>query len=336
MRWPSLVTSRKTLFIGLDIATTAIKLLALYYKEERPWIHAYGYQPLAPGVMHGHFVQDISGLAQTIQQALTDLGLWSRAGLDLEIIIALPDACTIRKMITVSDRLSDADLEELVHLELDKWSSGSIHDLCFDFQRLSVSPDAATNLKNILIVAARVQHVQDRVMALQSIGLRTKVVDIESFAIQRIFPSISQIAHEGVTLLLDINSPFLKIYFFKAQELIFLREEECEGLASPWHPKVRDPALHLYLESILLRIKRACHFFYAANPQCDDITHILLGGEGAQYTDLMAFIAQNMNKPIHLANPFLQMNVMQEIDVQHLYQESGLYLTACGLAKRVC
>ncbi|HVT62179.1 MAG TPA: pilus assembly protein PilM [Legionellaceae bacterium] len=334
MRWPSVIHSRKTIYLGLDITTTSIKLLALYYKNEQYWIQAFGHCALDAGVMQGHFVHDISGLAQAIQQLLIDLELWSKTQSDLEIVIALPDACTINKIITVSERLSDEDIEELVHLELDKWSPGAAYDLCFDFKRLQVSSNPGSNLKEILIVAARIQHVQDRVSALQAIGLRTKVVDIESFAIRRVFPFIA-IETPGVALLLDITMPFLKIYFFKNQHLIFLREEECDGLF-PTLMTTEDPSLALYLESMLLRIKRACHFFYAAHPQYEDITQIFLSGIGAQWGNLKAFLEQRLSKPIQIANPFLQMNALSESNLHDLHREAALYLTACGLAKRVC
>ncbi|PJD90659.1 MAG: hypothetical protein CK424_08280 [Legionella sp.] len=333
MRWPRLLSSRKTIFFGLDITFSSIKLLELYRADDHYGVKSYGHCDLANDIMHGHFVRDIPALAKAIQQLLLDVGLYERPDVILEAVIAIPDACTISKTISVSDRLSDQDLEELVHLELEKFIPGSTADLCFDFKRLGSSSSHA--LQELLIVATRVQHVQDRLDALHHAGLRAKVVDIESFAIQRAFPFImTSVSAQDVIMLLDVGHHVLKVYFFKHETLVFFREEELSH--EPYLPDTATSSSDLfYGESLVLRIKRACHFFYAAHAQSAELTQILLSGD-AVHDDLLQFISKSFKKPTYKVNPFTQMKRVDGVDITALLSSAAMYLTACGLAKRGC
>ncbi len=328
MRWSRLLSSRKTVFFGLDISFSTLKLLELYCADDHYWVNSYGHCVLGNDVMQGHFVRDIPALSQSIQQLLNDVGLYPRSDVILEAVIAVPDACTISKTISVSDRLNDQDLEELVRIELEKFVPGTTADLCYDFKRMGSSSPGA--LRNLLIVATRIQHVQDRIEALQLAGLRAKVVDIESFAIQRAFSFIVASPNENeVIIVLDVSVHALKVYFFKGATLVFLREEELSSVAM-------DQSALLYGESLMLRLKRACHFFYAAHAQSGEITQILLCGDGADDGDLLRVISKNFNKSTSIVNPFRHIRGADGVDMTSLLTNASSYLTACGLAKRGC
>lgn len=336
MRWPrSLFSSRQTVVFGLDISSSAVKLIELRRIDNVYSVHAYGQHQLPAQVIVGNAVQDIPALAHAIQVLLSQLNLWSRPKLILQAVIAVPDACTFSKTIPISDSMNDHALEELVSLELDKYLPGSLDNIYFDFKR-SDAP-SQSGLRDVLIVAARMQYVQDRVAALRCLGLATVVVDIESLAIQRMLPFIvSQSESFGITLVLDVSACCVKVFFFKQGHLIFMHEDEFAPEEQHLSRQEDEMSVLQYQNSLMLKIKRACHFFHATYSQSEPVVQMIVSGCGAKRPNLLVWLQQQMERPVFLANPFTQMQVATDLDAHQLDCDAPLYLTACGLAKRVC
>lgn len=327
MRWSqSLFSSRKPIIFGLDITSVSVKLLELSHVDEQYCVQTYGQLPLAENIIVGNIVQDIPALAQTVQALLTQVDLWSRSKGGLQAVIAVPDACTIHKTMQVSERLTDGDLEAFVSLELAKCIPDAIEDVYFDFKH---RPDSSqSGIKEVLIIAARAQYVKDRVAALRQIGLPTTIVDVTSLAIQRVLPLLlSEPNFPAMIAILEVNARCLKVFFFQKRSLLWVHEEECEGL---YYQDL------VYLEAILKCFKRACHFLYAEYPRSAAIEQIIVGGEGAQHPTIVTWLQQRCERPVYCANPFVDMQFASGCDRQQLYVDAPLYLTACGLAKRGC
>jgi type IV pilus assembly protein PilM len=130
MRWTqSLFSSRKTRVLGLDISSSAVKLLELTRSGDCCCVQNFGKEILPEQVMSGHVVQDIPALAQAIQSLLFKLDISSRTDVALQAVIAVPDACTITRTIQVSERLADQDLEELALSELTQCMPDALEEL---------------------------------------------------------------------------------------------------------------------------------------------------------------------------------------------------------------
>lgn len=328
MRWArSLFSSRKTIFFGLDITSSSIKLLELNRIDDHYCVQNFGQQDLPEQVIIGNLVQDIPALADAIRTLLIKLNLWSRSDIVLQAVIAVPDACTITKIIQVSEHFNEHDLEELASLELAKCIPESLEEIYYDFKRLPTSPQPG--IHDLMIVAARAQYVRDRVAALRHLGLSVTVVDIESLALRRILPFLlPQQPQPGVTTILDLNDDLLKILFFKQNSLLSLYTEEC-GVAS--YPLAK------YQESILQSYQRACHFLFAEFPNGGALSRILLIGNAAlRYPDLPIWLQAQCAQLVSWANPFSSMQIADTCDSITLQRDASLYVTACGLAKRMC
>lgn len=332
MRWTqSLFYSRKARIIGLDITSSSVKLLELTRVDDHYCVQTFGQQMLPERVIVGNVVRDIPALAQAIQTLFTKLDLASRANVMLQAVIAVPDACTISRTIQVSERLADQDLEELALLELTQCIPDSLEEIYYDFKRLG--PSEQPGIHDLLIMAARAQYVKDRVAAARHIGLVVTVVDIESLALQRMLPFIQpQTKRSDMTAVLDLGARFFKVLFFKQDILLFMHVEEFGVLTLQSEVDEGD-----YQEGILQRYQRACHFLYAEYPHSPPLSHIILGGGGAVWQpNMLMWIQQQCDRPVYRADPFVQMKVAEGCDLQQLQQDAPLYLTACGLAKRVC
>lgn len=331
MRWTRSLFSRSTtVHFGLDISSTAVKLIELQWVDSQYRIQTMGRQELPEALILGNRIQDISELARHIQDLLSKLHLWQRSDRQLQAIIAVPDACTIHKRVQISERLTEDDLEELVSLELSKCLPDTAEDIYYDFQSIGVAPQSG--LKTVLIIAAYAHYITDRVAALRQLNIPVALVDTDSLAIQRTLPFLlSDPMQSSITVVLDLNTPSLKVLFFKQTNLLFIHEEEFDLAIQ----SLRSRDL-VYRDYVWQKFKRACHFFHADYPFDHKIAQMLVSGEGAQCQQLIVWLQEQCDYPVDQANPFKHMSIAAAYEHQQLAQDAPLYLTALGLAKRVC
>ena len=331
MSWPkSFFSSRKPLTLGIDISAFSIKILQLSCVDEQYCVQAFGQQMLPQQLMAGNIVQDIPGLGRAVQELLIKLDLWSDSKHRLQAVIAVPDACTIHKTVQVSERLSEADLEELVTLELAKCIPDSLDEVYFDFKHLDNVTQSG--IKNLLIIAARAQYVKDRVAALRDIGLPVTVVDIESLAIQRVLPFL--LSHPkplGMIAILHLGLKCIKVFFFKQAKVLLIHEEDLDLLTS-----AGCGSFSAYQDAILHCFKRASHFLHAEYSNGAVLDYIIAAGEGAQLSQVIDWLQQHSEKPVYCANPFENVLIDTDCDHSQLMFDAPLYVTAFGLAKRLC
>lgn len=325
---------RKPIILGIDLAYTSIQLIQLQHVTTTYQVACFGYLDLPPDIMCGMAVRDISGLAELLRQLLSELGFWPCRW--LEAAIAVPDGCTIRKTLNVSERLTQADLEELVHIELEKIlpnSGGIDQELCFDFKRLMT--ENPSHLYDLLIVATRISYVQQRVAALQTLGVRVPWVDVESFAVQRVLKRMDHLSDAlGIILVIELTGSHLKLLFYKNMTLIFMREETLAmDTLKAHHAQTMMGPYTLDMQSCLVYIKRACHFFYTMHPDTAAIQHLMLIGCLARASGLCQYLKHHFpNLYVDIANPFVHMHC--DLNPILLMEDAPRYLTACGLALR--
>ena len=323
--------SKNPICLGIDLSSSDLRFLELQRLDSGFSVHAFGRRSISAELMMGSEVLNQQGLADALRALLQEHGFWPTSRRIYDVAIAIPDACTIRKTLQVSERLNDDDLEELVHIELDKCMphrEGKPEEICYDFKRQQRLSEHQS-LSELLIVATRTQHIMQRVNALNLLGLRVSVVDVESHAIQRALgQSLKSLRTLDLSMVLDLGAEFLKIMFFQSDLLIFIREE---------HFISQERVFTLdYAHALVMNIKRAYQYFCATFLHDTRIYQLILSGSGANLPGLVNFLAQHFECPIEIANPFVQMSLHDETLREALTQEAALYLIACGLAQRVC
>ena len=327
MRWTrSFFSSRKTLQLGVDITPSAVKILVLNSLEKQYCVQAYGQELLPDQVIKGHDILDVSALTNSIQTLLLKLELNPNQLWALQAAIAVPDACTLHRTIQVSDRIKNADLEELVSMELAKYIPETLADIYYDFKYIGNAVSAG--MKEVWIVAARAKYIRDRVDALRNANILTTTVEVESLALQRIMPFLMQEIHGQLLIaILDLGLSELKVYFFKQTTLLFVHEEEINPISN---------AENTYLKEVLLKFKRAKNFLSTKFSQNETLSQIFLAGPGAQNPENVQGLQQFFACPILSANPFTHLQINHDLCERALHRDAPLYLTAFGLAKRGC
>lgn len=339
--------------IGVDISTSAVKMVELSGVGKHLTVERYVIEPLPKDAVTGGNIVNLEAVGEAVKRAWRVMGTRVR-----NTSLALPAASVITKKITVPAGQTEAELEMQVETEANQYIPFALDEVNLDFQVIGPSP-ATPDEVEVLIAASRKEKVEDRVAAVQAAGLRALVMDVDSFATQAAFELIErQLPDDGkdqTVAVVDVGAAFMHIIVLRDGQQIYSREqefggnqltqdiqrkfslsaEEAEaakrngGLPDNYEPEVLQP----FMDSLALEISRALQFFFTST-QYNAVDHILLAGGCCVIPGLDEVVASRTQVSTMIANPFLNMTQSSRIKTRQLLLDAPSLLIACGLALR--
>ena len=339
--------------LGIDISSSSVKILEISGSGDTLCVEGYGREVLPANALEENVIKDIEAVANCIKK------LCYRARLSCkQVALAVPDSAVISKIVQINDGLSDQEMEELVIIEADKYIPYPIDEINLDFEILGHSAKNSAML-DVLIVASRAENVNSRVEAVTLAGLVPKIVDVESYAVERAAQQLAKdLPSDGqdkIVAIIDIGAKFSHLFVLHGMKLIFSREEKFGGmqlndaiaeyykmspeqafearvngtLPEDYDSKVLAP----FKEMLLLQIKRTLQFFYSTS-QHGFVDHILLAGGLAGQTGLHTLIQEQLGVMTTVANPLSRMSFNKMVNLESINNDAPSLMVACGLALR--
>lgn len=167
--------------LGLDISTAAVKLLELSKVGTRYRVESYAVSPLPQDAFVDKNIANTDAIAEAIKAAVKQSGTKLK-----DACVAVSGSAVMSKVITIPASLGDAEIEDQVLDEAAQYVPYSLDEVNLDFEVQRVN-EANPQMLDVLLVASRKDNVNDRVEALSKAGLKTKIVDVEAFAIENSF-----------------------------------------------------------------------------------------------------------------------------------------------------
>src|SRR6478609_415460 len=327
--------------VGCDISSSSVKMVEIaeagrnVYRVER-----YAIEPLPKDTVVDGNIANIEAAGEAIKRAHKALGSRIRS-----VALALPGAAVITKKVILPAGQREEDMEIQVQGNL-------------DFQILGPAPSGEDEVE-VLIAASRKEKIEDRVAAAEAAGLKTVVMDVESYASQAAFELIcggnSGISESDVTVIVDIGATVTRVSVVNNANTVYTREQQIGGnlltqdiarqfdmpveeaeaakrvgnLPENFGPDVLQP----FNEKIVLEIQRALQFFFTST-QYNKVDHILLTGGCAMLDGLEEMVAQRTQVHTVVANPFANMALSSKIKPRQLTIDAPSLMVACGLAMR--
>ncbi|MDB5168693.1 MAG: Pilus assembly protein PilM [Candidatus Saccharibacteria bacterium] len=165
-------------FFGLDIGTTAIRLVELKGTGTPRQLAKYAYIPVDPKLALSDSKADQDKLAQVIAQ------LVSQARLDTKnVAVGIPSS---KVFTTVADveRLSNDELAKSIRLQADSLIPTPLAESKIDWALLGDSPSDKTK-QEILLSSVPNNYVESRLDMLESIGLNVIAFEPDNLAMSR-------------------------------------------------------------------------------------------------------------------------------------------------------
>lgn len=339
--------------LGIDISPTAINMLEMTHEKSRYCVTGYGRWVLPEQVIDHGIIKKSDIVAHGIKTLFASAGLSAK-----NAVLAVPDSSTISKIIQVHHSLSEQDIEELVTIEAIKYMPDPTHDIHVDFTIMGPSP-YPLDMQDVRLIATRAENVSQRVEVARLAGLDTKIVDVESFAIERVGERLSLDSSSFEPLqriaIFDLGLVYTHVHVLDSAKIVFSHADafggkqlihtmaEQHGVGS--HDAIvaiekgslpnKDVAVFLQSvrELLLLQLKRSLHLFLSSNPQ-STVGRLVLAGSMAKFPGLADAFQAQFNIPTRIFNPFAQMGVAQSINRQAMMNDAPMLLVACGLALR--
>lgn len=307
--------------LGVDISSTAVRLLELSPEGQGHAVTAYAIAQLPTQTIDGHTIQDIGVVASTIKNLLTTASFSTS-----QAAFAIPDALAISKIIQINPGLCHQEIEALVMVEAEHSIPYPLRDIYLDFNVLGPSSQNKS-MQEVLMVATRSLHVQHRMNAITLAGLKTVLVDVESYAIER---AVSRMVSDlpcdidkKNIVVLEVESESTHVFLLQSSGFITSREFafDEEQTTAPFH------------ESILLNLRCALQFFSVTSLLTVD--YIILAGFHARHLGLLQNLQMHLNIPIVIANPLAHMNHSNQVNSHRIEEDAPVLIKALGLALRL-
>ncbi len=352
-----LFSQKKAPLIGLDISSTAVKLLELSQQSGRAGVRYrvenYAVEPLPSTAVVEKNIADVEAVGKAVKNVVKKAGTRNKRA-----AVAVSGSAVITKMISMPAALSDREMESQIQLEADQYIPYPLEEVNIDFQVQGTS-EKNPELVDVLLAASRSENVDDRVAALELAGLSCEIVDVEAYAMET---ACSQLvdqwpnAGDGQTVAVaDIGATTTTLNVMHDNRIVYTREqnfggrqltEEIQrryglsveeagmakrqgGLPDNYVPEVLEP----FKEAMAQQVNRSIQFFYSAST-FDTVDLVVLAGGSASVSGIDDLIQERLGVETMIANPFANMAVASKVKPQVLSNDAPALMIACGLALR--
>ena len=338
--------------IGLDIGSTSVRLLQLSSQGSGYRIDHFAIEPLSKGVVVDKAVQDVEAISNAISRAVKASGTRAKS-----CAIAVSGSAVFTKTISLPADLAASDIESQVQIEANQYVPYPLDEVSLDFEVLGPSPRNA-DMMDILLAASKSENIESRQDAIDTAGLKAKVVDVEAFAIANAFELIRQ--RDGVNRgeavgFFDMGFDLTTLLVIKGGQVIYTRDHPFGGHQLLEETQRRydmtieqasfferneeapedfeDEVLEPFQLNIVHQISRALQF-YASSNEYSNISTIYLSGGTASLRGLAPMVQQELGMTTRIADPITGLEIAQNVAVTAIRRNANNLMIAMGLALR--
>jgi type IV pilus assembly protein PilM len=339
--------------LGIDVSSSACKVLELSRADEHCRVERYAVEPLPQNSVVEHAITEVEQVAQAVERAVKRSG--SRCK---HAAVAVAGAHVITKTIKMPVTMSENDLQTQIEMEADHYIPYPLDEVNMDYQVIGATEDNPEEVE-ILMAACRKEIVDDYVAVIQAHGLTPAIVDIETYAMENAYSLIAQHMPGGgmekTVAILDVGATTTNINVIHNNRSVYSRDhtfggrqltEEIQrryglsyeeaGLAKKQGglpDNYQTDVLRPFMEAMCQEAMRALQFFYSSSP-FNNVDQVLLAGGCAQIPGIDEMVAARIGVPAMVANPFASMSLASRIKPEMLANDAPSLMISCGLALR--
>ena len=339
--------------VGIDISSSAVKLLELSKSGSRYRVESYAVEPLPPNAVVEKNITDVEAVGEAIRRAVKRSGTRTR-----HAAVAIAGSSVITKIVPMPAGMSEDEMENQIEFEADQYVPYPLEEVNLDFEVLGASENNPATV-DVLLAACRSENVDMRNAACETGGVETQVMDVESFASENAFLFLTdQLTEHGegktvavidvgatmttLNVMHDLKSIYTRDTVFGGKQLTEeimrrygLSYEEAGmakrqgGLPENYQTDVLEP----FKEAMAQQASRSLQFFYSSSPH-SKVDHVILAGGSASIPGIDELIQERLGVETSIANPFASMSLSARVKPQTLSNDAPALLIACGLALR--
>lgn len=350
-----IIGSKKPPMLGIDISSTAVKVVEFSKSKDGYRVESFGVEPLPANAVIEKNIQEneINAVGDALRRAVKKSG--SRAK---HAALAVAGSAVITKKIQMPANLTDEEMESQIQLEADQYIPYPLDEVSLDFEVLGEVPNNPESVE-VLLAASRSENVGARTAVAEIAGLTTKIVDVESYAIENAYSLLTdQIPDYGVdktTAIVDVGATMTSLNVIEDGRLVYNREQPFGGkqlteeimrryglsfedagrvkkeggLPENYEPEVLQP----FKQTMAQQVGRFLQFFYSSSEH-EHVDYVALAGGCASIPGIAEMVESNLGIQAGVANPFANTKLSSKVAKQRIAHDSPALMIACGLALR--
>ncbi len=339
--------------VGIDISSTAIKLLELSRAGKGYKVETYGIEPLPDKAVEDKNINEIEIVGEAIGR------LVKRANPRAQFAsVAVAGPSVITKVITMDGGMSDHDMKEQIEADPAPYLGQDIEEINLDFQVIGPNEKEPDRV-DVLLAAARSETLDSRTTVLELGGLKTKVVDIEKYALENAFVMTAQndpeINEDETIALIEVGATTTTMNVLGDKNIVYVHEEmfggrqlteqiqnhyglsyeeanlakRNGGLPEDYETDVLEP----FKIEMAQQISRMVQYYYSSSTY-GTLSHIMIAGGCASIPGIIDEINKKVGGHVTIVNPFVGMSIASRVSKKALMNDAPALMIACGLALR--
>ena len=337
--------------VGVDIGSSSIKVCQVKDARRGTSLVKFAYASLPPQTIVDGQVMDSRTVVSTLQKLFSEHKIRSK-----DVCLSVSGQNVIIRKITVP-KMTSEELSEQIAWEAEQHIPFDIKDVHVDYQVLRTKPDSSQ--MDLLLVAAKKDHISAYAQLAKDAKLRPIVVDIDAFSLQNLFESARGVNDQQVVALINVGASLSSLNIVANKISSFTREianggnsindelqrqlgvsfEQAEaykcGLSPDGVPIPEDVTkiVNQGVDTIAAEIQRSLDFYMATSGDVE-IARIYLTGGTASLPTLTDAIHKRAQIPTETWDPVAHLTVDKKVDGKMLAQHAPQLAIALGLTLR--
>jgi type IV pilus assembly protein PilM len=296
-------------------------------------------------------IKEPSVVADAIKGLMSDLKVTEQ-----NVATSVAGYSVIIKRITVGKQ-TEEDLHENIRYEAEQYIPFDLADVNIDFHIIGES-ELNPNQMNVMLVAAKTDIINEYIDLLDMADLNPCVIDIDVFALERVFEE-NYSNEEGTVGLIDIGANKMNINIVKGYMSAFTRDVNIGGeqitreIATRFDTSFEDAeaiklgrdkekvpeedvreVVYSTISSWGAEIRRAIDFYYSTGSD-EDIGRIMLSGGASQTEGFSELLSAETSIDVQVCNPFMSVKINEkQIEADYLEKIAPQGAICMGLASR--
>ncbi len=337
--------------VGLDIGSSAIKLVQLKETKGRHSLQKFAVKPLEPEVIVDGTVMDEGRVVSAIRELFDENRVKNK-----QVAISVSGHAVIVKKINLPP-MPDEELPGQVKLAAEQYIPFDINEVNIDFHVLpaDITVDQQGDM-SVILVAAKKDKINELTELVKGAGLIPMIMDVDAFAVENMHAINYPMAQDETTALVNIGASVMNVNIVHGGASLFTRDiplggnrytealqrdmgmsfEEAEE--SKKKKRGGDTGASDVVDGVnaevASEISRTVDYFKTSTANVE-LDRVLVCGGVASARGLIQQLGERMQVPVEVADPFGEIDVTKcDVDPDMLTEFAPSAAVGVGLALR--
>ncbi len=344
---------KKKSVAGLDVGSSSIKMVELEGKMNNLSLVGLGFENLPDDTIVDGQIMELNTVSEVIQNICANHQINAQS-----VVSGVSGHSVIIKNIVLPP-MSKEELEESIDWHAEEHIPYDLADVSLDYQVTQETADAT----HVLIAACKTERIDNMKQAIQLAGKHPVVIDVDTFALQNCYEVNYQPDDAQVVALLNIGASTMNVNIVQGIRSLFTRDITVGGsqftdvlqrnlglsysqaeavkrgvydVAEGVEETAIEPLMNNVTEMVAMEIQKTFDFYRATmDENAVAVQKILMSGGGSKLAGLSEELANKLELPVEVLDPFRSIKVdARKFDPDYLSEIMPEMAVAVGLAVR--